>query len=366
MGLVGPKSETAEAKLMKFFIVLWATCDYGAQLRRFGLMRFLRSSWVCRLAASAVPIAMVFACSSSGEPASRPQAGTGGTGAAGGTGGTGVTGGTSSTGGSGGLINASDIEIVGSVTQCPGTTPQLPAGQIPSCTSQTCLAAHCVPANQVPAGTDTSLLATCSGGFCTPDDYIATYGKFLTKVCQSVDGAEGRCISTCIPQVEDRLTQLPQRDCAPSERCAPCFDPIDGRDTRACNQGCDAGPTQPPYTFTSCGSGEGLCVPKELVPTELQAAVPPDTCTQTDHVCAPIEKVKDLNYNFPVCVPTSAAALLAQPGPNGQTGGCVPIYLVPADKRSLILQDTCQTGELCAPCTDPLANMAPTGACPLH
>jgi hypothetical protein len=302
-------------------------------------------------------LALVLACSSSGETPSRTPASAGGTGGAGG--------GTGGAGGSGALTSTSNIHIVGSVTQCPGTTPTLPAGEIPACTSQTCLAAHCVPTNQIPPGTDTTLLGTCpDGSFCTPDDYIATYGEFLTKGCQSVDGAEGRCISTCIPQVEDRLTQLPQRDCAQSERCAPCYDPIDGRDTGACRQGCDTGPTQPAYTFTSCGSGEGLCVPKELVPADLQAAVPVDTCTQTDHVCAPIEKVKDINYNFPECTPTSAAALLALPGPNGQMGGCVPIYLVPADKRSLILQDTCQTGELCAPCTDPLNNQAPTGACP--
>jgi hypothetical protein len=315
-------------------------------------MRFLRSSWVRHLAASAVPVALVFACSA-GETPSQTRGTTTGTGGA---------------GGSGGLTSTSDIHIVGSVTQCPGTTPTLPAGSIPACTSQTCLAAHCVPADQIPPGTDTALLGTCAGGFCTPDDYIATYGQFKTQVCQSVDGAEGRCISTCIPQVEERLTQLPQRDCKPSERCAPCYDPIDGRDTRACRQGCDTGPTQPAYTFTSCGSGRGLCVPKELVPTELQAAVPVDTCTQTDHVCAPTEKVKDINYNFPECTPTSPAAAIALPGPNGQKGGCVPTYLVPEAQRSLLLQDTCQAGELCAPCTNPLSTPpnAPTGACPLQ
>jgi hypothetical protein len=305
-------------------------------------MRVVRSYFV-RISIASAPL-LVVACSAGGGDAPvRP-----------------------SSGGAGGLTSTSDIKIVGSVTQCPGTSPQLPAGQIPACTSQTCQAAHCVPAAEIPPGTDTSLLGKCpDGSFCTPDDYIATYGQFLTKTCASVDGAEGRCISTCIPRVAEQLERLPQQNCAPSERCAPCYDPIDGADTGACSQGCDAGPTQPKYQFTVCGNGRGLCVPKELVPAELQAAVPVDTCTQPDHVCAPTEKVKDLNYNFPACTPSNPVTAAAQPGPNGQKGGCVPAYLVTDPVQiTFLLQDSCQAGELCAPCTNPLANNAPTGACP--
>src|SRR5262245_41687215 len=80
------------------------------------------------------------------------SAGGGGGGSAGPAGGAGGTGGTTST---------SDIKITGSATQCPGTTPMLPQGRIPACTSMTCQSAHCVPANQVPTGTDTSQLGKC-------------------------------------------------------------------------------------------------------------------------------------------------------------------------------------------------------------
>jgi hypothetical protein len=295
-------------------------------------------------------LAVPGACSASGGSDS----------AGGGSGGRGTGG-----GGAGGVINAQDIKIVGSVTQCPGTTPTLPAGEIPACTSQTCQAAHCVPTNQVPPGTDTTLLGPCSGGLCVPDDYIATYGQFQTKVCESIDGAEGRCISTCIPSVAAQLDRLPPADCATTERCAPCYSPIDGTDTGACTQGCDQGPTQPKYQFASCGGGAGLCVPKSLVPADLQAAVPVESCTQPDHVCAPTEKVKDINYNFPACTPSNPIAAGAQPGPNGQKGGCVPKYLVTDPiQLTVLLQDTCQVNELCAPCTNPLSNNAPTGACP--
>jgi hypothetical protein len=278
-------------------------------------------------------IASVFFVVAIGCSAGGGSSGSGGP--VGGAGGTGNTGGTTST---------SDIKITGSATQCPGTTPMLPQGQIASCASMTCQAAHCVPADQVPKGTDTTQLGKCPDGtLCTPDDFIATFGQFLVKSCTSIDGAEGRCISTCIPRVAEQMTRLPQTGCAPSERCAPCYDPIDGADTHACSQGCDTGPKQPKYQFAQCGGGRGLCVPKSLVPPELQAAVPVDTCTQPDHVCAPTEKVKDINFNFPACAPSNPLAAAAMPGPNGQKGGCVPAYLVTdATKKALLAQDTCQ------------------------
>src|SRR5205814_6920511 len=134
-------------------------------------------------------------------------------------------------------------------------------------------------------------LAMCpnNAGFCTPDDYIATQGKFLVKKCTSLEGAEGRCISTCVPQVLKQIDQLPVDMCNMAlERCAPCWNPIDGSDTKACTQGCDTGNPMTNVTFAKCGMDRSLCVPKTLVPMD-QQGLPPDTCS-ADHLCAPTEK----------------------------------------------------------------------------
>jgi hypothetical protein len=248
---------------------------------------------------------------------------------------------------------------------------------VAACTIPGCSDAACIPQDLildfVSADTDLSLLGNCGDPtvLCVPIDFIATTGKFMMKTCTSVAGAEGRCVSTCVPQVAERMDQLPQADCAPTERCAPCFDPTqNGLDTKACSQGCDTGPTQPAVVFQECGSGLGQCVPAELIPPDLQAAVPVADCTEPGFVCAPKTHVADINYDFPDCVPSSDL-LMAAPGldgPNGEKGGCVPAYLVdavdPPPPEGAVLQDTCDPGFLCAPCTNPLALQAPTGACP--
>jgi hypothetical protein len=304
------------------------------------------------------------------------------------------SGGTSNTGGTsmvnvGGDTNVNDIHIVGTVTQCPGTTPTLPQGSLASCNLMGCSDAHCVPLADVPANemSSTALLSKCpDGSICTPDDYIATDDQFLAKKCTSLLGAEGRCTSTCVTQVNQEIDQLPQDVCDKTERCAPCFNPIDGTDTKACSQGCDTGPAnKTPVTFASCGNGQGLCVPKSLIPASLASSVPKDTCVgadsgPNDFVCAPTEKVKDLNYNFPACTSTALGyTLAAGVETTTQKGGCVPFYLAGANSGFLDEGDAptpcaepsgasvaAKNAYLCAPCVNPLSTPAdaPTGACP--
>jgi hypothetical protein len=303
------------------------------------------------------------ACSS--DSASAPPGGSGATSSGGNT-------------SQGGELTPADAVITGSVTQCSGTTAaQLPDTTVSECVRDACSNAACVPQNLitqfVSASTDLSLLAECEPGvLCVPIDFIATTGDFQTKNCQSLLGAEGRCISTCIPLVGERVGQLPQADCAQGELCAPCYDPITGDDTQACNQGCDTGPTQAPVTFARCGNDDlGVCVPSNLVPPELAPLVPQDTCAAGE-LCAPELKAVDINANFQECTPTSdiLTQINPPPGPNGQLGGCVPAYLVdaqePAPPEGAVLQDGCAAGELCAPCNNPLNNNEPTGACPFE
>ena len=337
--------------------------------------------------------------------------GTGGTSSSSGgtsstTGGTSnATGGASGSGGSSittstDCQNSSDLTgFKGSVTTCSNTPDPstIPKACASACTMQGCSNAHCVSQSLLPStisSATTDLLAKCpDGSFCVPDDFIYTQGVFTVKKCTSLLQAEGRCISTCIPQVNTQLTTLPKDVCADGELCAPCWNPIDGTDTHACTQGCGDAPASstPPASavFQKCGSDLGVCVPQKLVsdpvqltalksiddPTACSVKCPsgtPPACTGSDtdgpYVCAPVLKAKDQSANFAPCTMTSAAALLAtMKNSTGQLAACVPKYIVPTSQQGLLLQDGCQTGELCAPCYNPLSTPtanAPTGACP--
>jgi hypothetical protein len=259
----------------------------------------------------------------------------------------------------------------------------LPAVNVAECVANQCSQAACVSRDlltQFVTPETLSQLGNCDQDpnvYCVPIDYIATTGSFQTKKCASVAGLEGRCISSCIPEVSDRFDILPQADCAPTEKCAPCYDPTTkdpsgtARDTNACHQGCDPGPTTAPVSFPDCGNdGLAMCVPQELIPADLRPFVPTADCTQQGFACAPKTNVADLDHAFTPCVPSSDILAAVPPidGPNGQKGACVPIYLVdnvePPPPDGAVLQDTCPDGYLCAPCTNPLANQARTGACP--
>ncbi len=295
-----------------------------------------------------------------------PPPGVGGTAGVGGTGTTGPTGCSAESQAGGGGATA---------TNCPDTSPTpLPLDSFPTCNNNTCRAAHCIPSSLIPTTVDARLLgqlSCASGSLCVPDEPSTRIGKFKFKSCQSIGGAEGRCVSTCIPQVNGLMDVLPRAGCGTDERCAPCFNPNDGSNTGACNQGCDTGPSAQtsanPYVFRKCQGTNGVCAPLSAVPPILQTQLIPDVCG-AGFLCAPIKKTQDLKYNFPSCQPSNPlVALLAGVGPNNQTGGCVPASLGDNNPHEggFMAQDTCQTGEKCAPCNNPLRGGAMTGACPV-
>lgn len=288
-------------------------------------------------------------------PGAGAFAGAGGGAAFPGAGGAAATAGAAATTGAGGSA-VSTPETPGlTVEGCPGGMTQDPSvvGALPDCT--TCTNAKCVPNSLVPEGSADVLGACDENNKCVPVGYAVLNGEFKPKPCRSLLDAEGRCISTCVPQVAAQADQLPQADCGPDELCAPCFDPIDHSDTGACSQGCDTGPSEPGVFFEDCGMGRGKCVPAELVPPELAMSVPQDTCP-TGFGCAPTEKARDQSYKFPPCQ-AALAGLLPAPG------ACVPAYIVPPDQAGLITQGPCAPGELCAPCENPLMGNMSTGAC---
>jgi hypothetical protein len=191
----------------------------------------------------------------------------------------------------------------------------------------------------------------------------ATYGDLTL---------EGRCLPRCFTAGNPSAGSLDEGDC-PADLaaqigvddvvCAPCFNPIDGESTGACEQFGDmpADPTPPPG-FAECGAFMdgpmmGLCVPQDLVMNtgaNLEQ-IPVDTCAAGE-LCAPANKAIDTNLCFTKCE-----------SPLGGAGACVATYIVESTPDGMGLsgtlgQVTCEAGETCTPCLNPLSGM-PTGAC---
>jgi len=264
------------------------------------------------------------------------------------------SGGGGSGGGGGGTTNTPPM--------CPYSGPPLvDVSTLTACGD----GAHCVQTSLVPA-TMASQLAPCaspSGTLCAPDVFIQSAGNYIPKTCASLDGAEGRCLNVVIPQVKAQAAQLTQDVCAASDKCVPCYSPIDGSDTGACKLSCDPGPTKPKVVFQDCCKMNnveyGKCVPKTIIPMSLQSNLSTDTCTndQTD-LCVPSE---NLDPNFKPMACTGQGLIGGQ-----YTGVCLSKCLKFGFFQQLgISQGTCDDLHNCAPCTNPLTGQ-PTGApgCP--
>jgi len=58
---------------------------------------------------------------------------------------------------------------------------------------------RCVPTTAVPADAQ-ALLGDCDAqNKCVPSYFVERAAKFIPPSCTSVNGAEGRCLSECIP-----------------------------------------------------------------------------------------------------------------------------------------------------------------------
>src|SRR5262249_27735164 len=137
------------------------------------------------------------------------------------------------------------------ILTCPRTgRAGLDRSRLDAC-SPACGGAHCLPAQYVPAD-EQKLLAPCPGGFCAPDPIIESDNHWIPSFCRSIAGAEGRCLSTCLPEVSSQPL-LPQSTCSADERCVPCYDPTSSdptASTHACELACDQ-PREPPAILTS-------------------------------------------------------------------------------------------------------------------
>jgi len=150
------------------------------------------------------------------------------------------------------------------VLSCPWTGPAvIDPAKLPAC-DPVCDGARCLPGSYVPDDL-ADFLRPCTGGFCTPEPFIATAGNFKATRCAAFAGfGEGRCLSSCLPIIAGQVS-LERGDCAANERCAPCFDPLSGVSTGACEVACDEPEDDPPYAFPECCQNGGKCVARSQI-----------------------------------------------------------------------------------------------------
>ncbi len=238
---------------------------------------------------------------------------------------------------------------------------------LPACCADFVGGAHCLPDDAVP-GVLRSRFASCAGGgACVPDPFIATGGVYEPKTCTSLQGAEGVCLSGCIPQVQEVWGILPQAVCDDDERCVPCINPLDGQDTGACQLrytceggfgGSDACPHSGPDLIDPAGltacAPDAHCLSAVLVPDEMRARLA-DCPGGGGDKCVPDDFIRTGgNYVPPTCASVG-----------GVEGRCLSKALPEIDAQANLLQQgACDANELCAPCFNPL-DRADTGACHL-
>lgn len=241
-------------------------------------------------------------------------------------------------------------------------------------------AAHCLESSKVPSEIQ-PFVATCdSGGYCIPDSFLSTGAATPPATCTAFGGA-GVCLSRCIPQVSENEGLLRPDTCAGAdELCVPCINPLDGTETGACQllelatcvgeesfptnpvNGCDdpstceyeasCPPVLDPSVLASCGTN-AHCLDASLVPPAEAARLA--KCEGTTQLCVPDVFIRT-GGKFTAASCTSV---------NGAEGRCLSEVLPDVKAQaSLLPQASCDAGEKCTPCFNPLDG-TPTGACSL-
>jgi len=257
---------------------------------------------------------------------------------------------------------------------CKDWEPTLDLNQFQPCCQKNKGKAHCASKDLVP-GDLVAMLEPCDngsgGGVCVPDPLLARGGGFTPKKCKSLGGREGRCTSVCVPAVSKDVAMLPVDTCEQDERCAPCFDPRTGENSKACNVGiCDQGPSEPSRPFQNCGVGGAAtdwCVPASALPEAMRSNFDNKGCLDApcqgvDELCVPKAIVLQYpNLNLPKCEVGGMAVIMGEQFKDGRCASkCMKKV---ADNAWALSRSTCGQDEICTPCLDPMNNGVPTGIC---
>jgi hypothetical protein len=215
---------------------------------------------------------------------------------------------------------------------------------------------RCVPPEALKDSERTQLAAdSCdpaSGALCVPGDWVS-HPDNPPITCRAYGEVEGRCMPSCLPQVQNRSEMLRQNVCPNTFLCVPCFDSVTGENTGSCNVGGDPGPTELPVSFSQCCGDLGRCVPTEAVKDQIKDRLDANSCAQDQpRLCVPEPWIKDSFY-----VPQTCSA------PGALEGRCLPNCLPDVMKRSdHLTAETCPAAHSCVPCFDPV-NGDETHAC---
>lgn len=188
---------------------------------------------------------------------------------------------------------------------------------------------------------------------CTPDVWLSN-PDYVPATCRIAGDREGRCLSSCLPDVARQADALQRRSCEEGDLCVPCYDPTSGKDTGACRAGDDR-PADPPRTFASCCGGRARCIPKDVLesvdPADL-AHLDGAECSESDALCVPNAWLEDSRAKPQGCR-----------APGDLEGrcllGCLPDVAARGDG---LMQQDCDDSELCVPCFDPRTGEE-SGAC---
>lgn len=150
---------------------------------------------------------------------------------------------------------------------------------------------HCFDKNKVRI-TD---LPDCGGGqICVPDEILEANGDKLKPCTFMIDNKPGACVSLLVQELAAHKDQMLPDVCdKATERCAPCVDPRDGKDTKLCEPigvhegACTGGKGSRAPT---CCHGAGVCMNESGVPEENRGDMTRDTCGN-GKVCAPAAMV---------------------------------------------------------------------------
>ncbi len=106
---------------------------------------------------------------------------------------------------------------------CPHEGPPLidPAN-FPTCDQ--CGNSSCVDKGLIPVEFHSRLADCDADSFCVPNELVETAGNFIPTTYTAVAGFEGRCLSECLPEVQEQANLLDQGTSAAAQLCVPCYD----------------------------------------------------------------------------------------------------------------------------------------------